>query len=149
MSFLEILKVEVRRNLTELIILLQQFVDLCFVSMLVNFVSRVEFLDVVDQTQQTVYLLLVLELCLLVAAQMHCVVHHHVFNYTILCYCLISKSGKEFERLRKILGKCDKFRNKWTRQSSNYHDGQSSLTPLPANGPASLLLPLGSATSLP
>ena len=51
MSFLEVWKAEVWCNLTEFIVFFKQFVDLVLVGMLVNLVSGIELLNIVDQTK--------------------------------------------------------------------------------------------------
>ena len=51
MPLLEVWKAEVWCNLTEFIVFLKQFVDLVLVGMLVNLVSGIELLNIVDQTK--------------------------------------------------------------------------------------------------
>ena len=72
----EVLEVEVGGDLAELVVLVEELVDLVLVGELVDLVGGVELLDVVYQPQQAVYLLLVLQLGLLVAAQVHRLLHH-------------------------------------------------------------------------
>jgi hypothetical protein len=80
--FLEFLQVEVGSDLTELVVFLKKLCDLGLVGLLIDLVSTVEFLDVVHQSQNAVYLLLVLEASLLMAAQVHRLLHLPI-NYNI------------------------------------------------------------------
>jgi hypothetical protein len=72
---LEISQAEVRRDLAKLFVFLEQLGDFGFVSGLVDLIGAVELLYVVHQSEQAVDLLLVLEACLLRAAEVHCLVH--------------------------------------------------------------------------
>jgi hypothetical protein len=64
----EIWQAEIGSYLAEFVILLQQFGDLCLVGVLVDLVSAVELLNVVDQPEQAVNLFFVLETGLLMTA---------------------------------------------------------------------------------
>lgn len=72
---LEVGEAEVRRDLAELVVLLEQLADLRLVGRLVDLVRAVELLHVVHQPQQAVDLLLVLQPRLLRTAQMDRLVH--------------------------------------------------------------------------
>ena len=62
--------------MTEFVVFFEQFGNFVLVGVLIDFVSAVELLDVVDQPQQTIDLFLVLETSFFVAGQVHGLLHY-------------------------------------------------------------------------